>query len=99
MVHVDGIYMGSMKMSSDFIESNKFLKAEMDHWIAKRSEALGALDMFFNNSVAIGEHTKIQDEIHQWTNELSQAVENISNLQTYFEKSGEVKAVKSLLQG
>ena len=84
MVHVDGIYMGSMKMSSDFIESNKFLKAEMDYWIAKRSEALAALDMLFNNSVAIGEHTKIQDEIHQWTNELSQAVENISNLQTYF---------------
>ena len=79
--------------------SNLHLKAEMDYWTAQRSEALAALDMIFTKPVAIGEHTDIQKEIHDWTNKLSQAVENLNNLKTYFQPDGSMKKVKSLIQG
>ena len=54
---------------------NKWLKAELDYWKSQRSTALATLELYFNDSVGIGEHSKISDEIHQWTNKLSEATE------------------------
>ena len=51
---------------------NKWLKAELDYWKSQRSTALATLELYFNDSVGIGEHSKISDEIHEWTNKLSQ---------------------------
>jgi hypothetical protein len=77
---------------------NKWLKAELDYWKAERSTALATLDMYFNNSVGIADHSKISEEIHQWSSKLSQATENLDNLKTYFQEDGKVKNVKTLLK-
>jgi len=76
---------------------NKWLKAELDYWKSQRSEALATLDLYFNNSVGIGEHSNISKEVHDWTNKLSEATANMQNLRTYFLDDGKVKNVKSLL--
>ena len=76
---------------------NKWLKAELDHWKAQRSSALATLELYFNSSVGIGDHSDIRSEIHQWTTKLSQATENLENLRTYFGEEGKTKNVKSLL--
>tara|TARA_R110002051_G_scaffold298975_1_gene366018 strand:- start:875 stop:1114 length:240 start_codon:yes stop_codon:yes gene_type:complete len=76
---------------------NKWLKAELDYWKSQRSEALATLDLYFNNSVGMGEHSGISKDIHEWTNKLSKSTENLQNLRTYFLDDGKVKNVKSLL--
>ena len=77
---------------------NKWLKAELDYWKSQRSTALATLELYFNDSVGIGAHSKISDEIHEWTNKLSQSTENLDNLKTYFGDDGKTKNVKSLLK-
>jgi hypothetical protein len=65
---------------------NKLLKASLDKYEAQKSEALAHLEILFNKSVGIGEHTDILTEIDKWINSLSQANEN---LKTVKELSGE----------
>tara|TARA_Y100000593_G_C4165180_1_gene264049 strand:- start:431 stop:655 length:225 start_codon:yes stop_codon:yes gene_type:complete len=72
---------------------NKLLKASIDKYESQKSEALAHLEILFNNSVGIGEHTDILAEIDKWVNSLSQAEENLSmlnnNFNTLFNKSVE----------
>ena len=63
---------------------NKLLKAALSQCEAQRDEALAVLDVYFNNSVGIGEHSNLLNEVLQWTQKLSEAEENISTLQKYF---------------
>tara|TARA_B100000700_G_C14531141_1_gene617615 strand:- start:75 stop:275 length:201 start_codon:yes stop_codon:yes gene_type:complete len=65
---------------------NKLLKASLDKYEAQKSEALAHLEILFNKSVGIGEHTDILTEIDKWVNNLSQANENLKTIQ---ELSGE----------
>ena len=59
------------------------------------------VEIYFNQSVGIGEHSKILDEIHVWTHQLSEAEENIQSLKTHFEDDGYVreKPIKGMLNG
>ena len=63
---------------------NKLLKAALDKYKSQKSEALAHLEILFNNSVGIGEHTDILVEIGKWTESLSQAEENITVLKKHF---------------
>ncbi len=63
---------------------NKLLKASMDKYEAQKSEALAHLEILFNKSVGIGEHTDILAEIDKWVNSLSQAEENLNTIQKNF---------------
>ena len=76
-----------------------FYKAAISHWEAKRDEAIATLELYFQKSVGIGEHSKILDEIHVWTHQLSEAEENIEVLKKYFEDDGYVREDKGLLNG
>ena len=76
---------------------NKWLKAELDHWEAQKSQALATLESYFNNPIGIGEHSNVAKEIHDWTNKLSEATENLENLRTHFLEGGKSKNVKTLL--
>ena len=78
-----------------------FYKAAISHWEAKRDEAIATLELYFQKSVGIGEHSKILDEIHAWTHQLSEAEENIQSLKTHFEDDGYVreKPIKGMLNG
>ena len=68
---------------------NKLLNAAKKHYEAKKSEALAHLDILFNNSVGIGEHTDLLAEITKWTEALSQAEENIVSLDKNFDEYGD----------
>ncbi len=63
---------------------NKLLKASIDKYEAQKSEALAHLEILFNKSVGIGEHTDILSEIDKWISSLSQAEENLNTIQKNF---------------
>ena len=63
---------------------NKLLKASLSHYQAQRDEALAVLEVYFNNSVGIGEHSNLLKEILEWTEKLTEAEENISTLNAHF---------------
>ena len=59
---------------------NQLLKATLLHYESKKSEALAHLEILFNSSVGIGEHTDICAEVRKWTEQYSQAEENLKTL-------------------
>ena len=63
---------------------NKLLKAAKDKYEAQKSEALAHLEILFNQSVGIGEHTDILSEVDKWVNSLSTAEENLKTLNESF---------------
>ena len=63
---------------------NKLLKAAKDKYEAQKSESLAHLEILFNQSVGIGEHTDILSEVDKWVNSLSQAEENLKTLNESF---------------
>ena len=65
---------------------NKLLKAGIDKYEAQKSEAIAHLDILFNNSVGIGEHSEILVEVSKWVDSLSQAEENLETLNKHFVK-------------
>ncbi len=65
---------------------NKLLKAAIDHYKAQKSECLAHLEILFNNSVGIGEHTDLLAEVKKWTNGLAEAEENIETLERNFKE-------------
>ena len=77
---------------------NKWLQAELDYWQSQKSQSLATLELYFNDSVGIGEHSDISKEIHDWTSKLSESIENLENLRSYFAKNGKVKTEKTLLK-
>ena len=68
-----------------------FYKASVSHWKAKRDEAIATLELYFQKSVGIGEHSKILEEINEWTSKLSEAEENLLALEKHFEDDGYVR--------
>ena len=63
---------------------NKLLKAALSQYEAQRDEALAVLEVYFNNSVGIGEHSNLLKEILEWTHKLTEAEENLATLQKHF---------------
>ena len=68
-----------------------FYKAAVSHWTAQRDEAIATLELYFQKSVGIGEHSKILIEINEWTSKLSEAEENLQVLEKHFEDDGYVR--------
>ena len=63
---------------------NKILKATLSHYEAQRDEALAVLEVYINNSVGIGEHSRLIDEVKGWTEKLTEAEENIVTIKRHF---------------
>ncbi len=63
---------------------NKLYQAALDYYKAKKSEALAHLDIYFNESVGIGEHSDLLKEVLMWTEKLTDAEDNIKTLQKNF---------------
>ena len=59
---------------------NQLIKAAKDAYQAQRTEALAHLDLLFNDATMIGEHTDLLTEVKKWTENLSQAEENLETL-------------------
>ena len=64
---------------------NQLIQAATDSYQAKRTEALAHLDILFNDSVGIGEHSDLLTEVKKWTESLSQAEENLETLNRNFD--------------
>ena len=63
---------------------NQLIQAAIDSYQAQRTEALAHLDILFNDSVGIGEHTDLLSEVKKWTESLSQAEECLETLRNNF---------------
>ena len=68
---------------------NKLVTAAIDFYEAQKSEAEATLDIYFNNSVGIGEHSNLMDEVKKWTSKLSEAEENLRTLKKLCKKCDE----------
>jgi len=63
---------------------NHLCEAAKAHFRAKIAEARAHLDILFNYSVGIGEHTNLLDEVKKWTKELAEAEEGLATLEDNF---------------
>ena len=63
---------------------NKLIKAALSQYEAQRDEALAVLDVYLNNSVGIGDHSGLLQEVSAWTQKLTEAEENIGTLKKHF---------------
>ena len=70
---------------------SRLLSAAKKHYEAKRDESIANLEVYFNKSVGIGEHSDLQEEIRKWTDELSNATDGLEALEEYFSDDGTPK--------
>jgi hypothetical protein len=62
---------------------NLFLKALVDHYNSKISEAVATLNLYMNNSVGIGEHSDILEELKKYVDILDDADGKLNTLNKY----------------
>ena len=62
---------------------NLFLKALVDHYNSKISESVATLNVYLNNSVGIGEHSDILEELKKYVDILDDADSKLATLQKY----------------
>ena len=60
--------------------TNSLYHAAICHFEAKASEAKAVLELYFENSVAVGDHSNVLDEITKWTQILAEAEDCLSTL-------------------
>ena len=63
---------------------NKLLQAALSRYESQRDEALAVLEVYFDNSVGIGDHSNLLEEVLKWSQKLSEAEENISTLRRHY---------------
>lgn len=56
---------------------------------ADREEALAVLEMLFNRSVGLGDHTNVVEEITKWSRKLADATGTIQTLSQTFGQQGQ----------
>ena len=59
---------------------NSYVKAAHAHFTAEQAEAEAVLETYFNNSVGIGEHSDLPEEIYKWVDKLSNAEDALTVL-------------------
>tara|TARA_Y100000296_G_scaffold84049_1_gene116398 strand:- start:1265 stop:1534 length:270 start_codon:yes stop_codon:yes gene_type:complete len=64
--------------------SQTLYKALISSYKAQRDEARAILEVYFNNSVGIGEHSALLGEMKDWATKLSEAEEVIETLERNF---------------
>lgn len=70
---------------------NNLVKALRHSYEAQISEAIATLELYFNKSVGIGEHSDILLELKKYTDLLDQADSKLSTLDKYFRADGTTK--------
>ena len=61
------------------------LRATIAHYKSKKAEALASLDVFFNNSVGVADHSDFLEEIKKWVEVLTSAEDSLATLHKHFE--------------
>ena len=80
-------------MAEDYSKTLLY-RALKDKYTAIVSEAEATLEIYFKNSVGIGEHTDILLEVDKWVKSLAEADENLEILGRYFDEYGDLKKGK-----
>ena len=62
---------------------NLFVKALQDHYASKISEAVATLNLYLNNSVGVGEHSDILEELKKYVDILDDADGKLNTLNKY----------------
>lgn len=70
---------------------NKLYSALEQYYISKITEAVATLDLYFNKSVGIGEHSDILEELKKYTDMLDDADSKLNTLRSYFNNDGSSK--------
>ena len=60
---------------------NKWLRAELDYWQSQKTQSLATLELYFNNSVGIGEHSDLIEEFDKQLDKLASAQEKLQALE------------------
>jgi len=63
---------------------NRLYDAAVAHYKAKKLEAIATLDIYFNKTVGIGEHSDLLEEITKWTEILANAEDCLDSLDADF---------------
>ena len=66
------------------MNSEPFYKAALSYWEAQKREAIATLNLYFSNSVGIGEHSDVMAAIDGEINSIAQAHEKIEIINHYF---------------
>ena len=64
---------------------NLLYNATLANYRAKKAEAIANLDLYFNHSVGIGEHSDLQEELTKWTEILANAEDCLEVLERNFD--------------
>ena len=62
---------------------NKYLDAAYSYFETQKLEAEAVLDVYFNNSVGIGEHSDLPQEVYKWVKKLGSAEDCLNALKRY----------------
>jgi hypothetical protein len=66
------------------VKMNLLYDAAIAHFKAKKLEAIATLDIYFNKTVGIGEHSDLLEEITKWTEILANAEDCLESLDADF---------------
>ena len=64
--------------------NNLLLNAALAYYRAQQAEALATLVLYFNNAVAVADHSDILKDITKWTQKLTEAEDNLATLSRHF---------------
>jgi hypothetical protein len=70
---------------------NNMYKALKSHYESQIDEAVATLDLYFNRSVGIGEHSDLLLELKKYTELLDAADSKLQTLGKYFNSDGTAK--------
>jgi len=68
------------------MKNSLLLDAAIAHYESQKAEALAVLQVYFLNSVGIGDHSNLLGEIKKWTSTLTEAEDNLKTLNKHFVK-------------
>ena len=70
------------------VKQKKLYEAAISRFRAQRDEAMATLEVYLNNSVAVGEHPTLVDDISELTKKLAEAEECMEVLTKHFKGGG-----------
>jgi len=70
---------------------NRFYQALTSYYDSRINESVATLDLYFNKSVGIGEHSDILEEIKKYTAILDDSHSKLETLKLYFDNNGTPK--------
>jgi hypothetical protein len=67
-------------------QSKKFHEALVTKYKADMKKAEATLELYFNNTVGIGEHSDVMDDLEKWLSKYAEASEKLETMSKLFEE-------------